>query len=311
LELSILCNELGKKPTDPLPDNIKRLIAGLQLKTCNNGASLFVIPQLITYKPNEISRKLYPPQFTQESLLGSRSTNVVQKYIDTATIGNGFVDKVVFDNQLFANLISDYDAVFIFNKTSIELPSQYKLISSTNDLGALLNGISKAVCDKKVKKVLVLYNMFDEDKIEQEEDEYFEPDEETPKFPTNVIEINALTDRIEKIEHKGGSWSELYKQAGKYIMTQEEHGYDHPSAFCWIICAAQKAIEDDKSQEMYDKMSADCPGTDISQNNLCRLKVGHEHIWNSVRKFLLDKNGDKLEELEEGIMEKWKKHLGG
>lgn len=183
-------------------------------------------------------------------------------------------------------------AVLVFSK-KISM-SEFKGNKVYHNLDSLRFAIAQMVCEGGVSSVKVLLEPF------------WEKINARPKLVTNLSELEAAIEIIE--EHPADTWEELYDASKPFILTEDEHAYGHPSAYCYIVRAAQKAIKTNTSQKMYDQMSLDCPGQSID-NDICRLKVGHEKFWNAVRGALLEKNSEELEEMEERLIGAWKRHL--
>lgn len=164
VELTFLCNELGKKTTDVLPDSMKSIILRLHEHKCNGKEGFSIEPQLLTFKPNQILFPLSSPQSAQEKFFGTTSASKLEAYIDTFKIGNNFIRSNKFTMDTLTKITPSYDIVAIFNKDSTSIQVKDKIIYSKNNVDELLNEIIPSICGgstKKAKKVLICYNIFD------------------------------------------------------------------------------------------------------------------------------------------------------
>lgn len=178
------------------------------------------------------------------------------------------------------------------------------------------NAISQKICRLKTKDHVEIWNKVlagvlakDSEALEAIEDNLF-------SVWTTHLKGEVAAQTIEKFEGEmehadAKNWQELYYKAAQYLLSEEEHAYDHPSAYCYLVCAAEKAIETGKTAEMKKAMESVCDGTDSQSKNLCKLKKGHEKNWNAVMNGVGNADSKTLEELEEGIMSRWLQHLKG
>ncbi|MFZ1514508.1 MAG: hypothetical protein WAT21_03870, partial [Saprospiraceae bacterium] len=120
--------------------------------------------------------------------------------------------------------------------------------------------------------------------------------------------INDYKVTLEVDIAKSNSWFDLYAKSENFILSEEEHEYNHPSAYHYIIAAALHAIKDAATQDMYDRMRLDCPNKEIS-SNICRLKDAHYRIWNKVLSGLITKDDKALIELRNNLFIEWDKFL--
>ena len=289
VELSILCNKLGEKPSDKLPENIKHIISSLQSKKCvSSDEALFVHTQLVTFKPNNIIRKLDAPESAQEKFFATHSANKLLQYIDTATIGSAFASHAKIDSISITKTINSYDLVFIFNESSVNILVKNKPTKSTNDLNTLLNDILSSICGKNVKKMLIIYDVFESvvEEIQTANEEILQETENARQGKAKEV--------IEKYENKIVDNPLAMYQLTKTIIIDG----DHHEAFSLLNKAVVLAIQQDKSVELYSRMGEDLKKDAKISNprdrTIWRLANGHPKDWQPIINALINKDPNDL-----------------
>ncbi len=232
-----------------------------------------------------------------------RMERIINDEFSSKKIGNGFAKEN--GNPDLTKLLGYSDRIVIFNENfegdSMSVNGKYyPSFRNINDLKKYVSNDlwRRYEARKNYNSYALLYNI--DLNIEEKKAESKVPDK---------IEGYEKTLEIEHANAK--NWQELYSKAEQFILTNEEHEYNHPSAYCYVICAAEKAIATGKSEEMYSQMRLDCPNNSLSKN-ICRLKEkAHEHIWNKVLAGVKTKDREALEAIEEKLMSEWVAHLKG
>ena len=289
VELSILCNKLGEKPSDRLPKNIKHIISSLQSKKCvSSDEALFVHAQLVTLKGAEIIRKLDAPQSAQEKFFATHSAKKLLQYIDTATIGSAFATSAKFDSTVISKTINSYDIVFIFNESPIKISVKNISTKSTNDVDTLLKDILSSICGKNVKKMLIIYNVFESvvEEIQTANEEILHETENARQGKAKKV--------IEKYENEIDDNPLAMYELTKTIIIDG----DHHEAFSLLNKAVVLAIQQGKSVELYSRMGEDLKkDTKISNprdRTIWRLANGHPKDWQPVINALINKDPNDL-----------------
>jgi hypothetical protein len=311
--LQLLVSDPLGKASDPLPDDIVQLT--LPFGKCGD---IFLVPvpslERLGVEKSDISleTQIKPGSGDDKNdirFIEKRTRDNVKSMKVGETYAKPSPQGLDLQNHYEAILASESATakVLIFSKNLDLTEFQGKKVH--HHIDSLRFAIAQLVCEDDMILVKVLLEpLTTQQKVPAKTVEEPKPPEK-PILPSTKAEIDDFTEAIE-IEHESKSWEELYEKASRYILTEDEHRYGHPSAYCYVICAAEKAIDTKTTQQMVVRMSTDCPGNDLS-NNICRLKVGHETFWNRVKAATLDRNSEELEELEEGLVEKWKNQLSG
>ena len=289
VELSILCNKLGEKPSDQLPKNIKHIISNLQSKKCvSSDEALFVHAQLVTLKTAGNIRKLDAPQSAQEKFFNTHSAKKLLQYIDTATIGSAFATSAKFDSTVISKTINSYDMVFIFNESPVKILVKNISTKSTNDLDTLLKDILSSICGKNVKKMLIIYDVFESvvEEIQNANEEILHETENARQGKAKEV--------IEKYENKIVDNPLAMYELTKTIIIDG----DHHEAFSLLNKAVVLAIQQGKSVELYSRMGEDLKKDAKISNprdrTIWRLANGHPKDWQPIINALINKDPNDL-----------------